>query len=158
MIAYHPTPIGLLSIHTNGTHITAIRSVSQAIGPTNDHDPLLQDAKTWLDRYFSGKSPSPALLPLAPDGTAFQQLIWSLLMKIPYGQAVTYGALARLAAEQLGKPTMSAQAVGGAVGKNPILIAIPCHRVLGTDGKLTGFSAGIEKKIQLLTLEGIPYR
>lgn len=155
MTAYHHTPIGWLAIDTDGANITAIRCVPSD-APADDV-PILRSAKAWLDRYFAGEQPDPDLLPLAPKGTPFQQLIWSLLVHIPYGQSVTYGALARQAALILGKSAMSAQAIGGAVGRNPILIAIPCHRVLGIDWKLTGFSAGIEKKIALLQIEGISF-
>lgn len=108
----------------------------------------------WLDRYFSGEKPLPAQLPLNPGGTPFQQLIWGLLCQIPYGKTTTYGELARTAAFQMGRDSMSPQAVGGAVGHNPISIIIPCHRVVGADGSLTGYAGGLEKKLWLLQLEG----
>ena len=115
--------------------------------------PILAQAEDWLDRYFAGLAPSPAELVLRPEGTAFQKLIWKLLLQIPYGQTVTYGDLAKQAAAILGKPRMSAQAVGQAVGANPISVIIPCHRVMGTGGKLTGYAGGIHYKTALLQLE-----
>lgn len=116
--------------------------------------PVLEAAKRWLTAYLQGKNPG-ALPPIAPLGTPFQQCIWSLLLEIPYGETTTYGALAAQAARQLGKERMSAQAVGGAVGRNPIAILIPCHRVIGADGSLTGYAGGIDKKEALLKIEGI---
>ena len=119
---------------------------------TAEH-PILTRAKRWLDAYFSGEAPSPADLPLKPEGTAFRTLVWDLLLEIPYGKTVSYGDLAKKAADVLGKPRMSAQAVGQAVGANPIAIVIPCHRVLGADGSLTGYAGGIHYKKALLQLE-----
>lgn len=108
--------------------------------------------KQWLDEYFCGRA-RPADFPMDPGGTSFQQMIWKLLLKIPYGQTRTYGDLAKEAAEILGKEKMSAQAVGQAVGHNPIAIVIPCHRVTGTGGKLTGYAYGVERKKWLLQHE-----
>lgn len=115
--------------------------------------PILNQVKEWLDRYFAGDAPSPAELPLRPEGTAFQMLIWKLLLEIPYGKTTTYGDLAKRAAAILGKPRMSAQAVGQAVGANPISVIIPCHRVMGAGGKLTGYAGGVHYKAALLKLE-----
>ena len=109
-------------------------------------------AKRWLDVYFAGKEPD-FLPPLHPIGSAFRKEVWQLLLEIPYGQTTTYGALARRLAERRGLRHMSAQAVGGAVGHNEISILIPCHRVVGTSGSLTGYSGGIDKKLSLLRLE-----
>lgn len=109
-------------------------------------------AKRWLDVYFAGKGPD-FLPPLHPIGSAFRQEVWQLLLEIPYGQTTTYGALARRLAERRGLRHMSAQAVGGAVGHNEISILIPCHRVVGTSGSLTGYAGGIDKKLSLLRLE-----
>lgn len=112
-------------------------------------------AKEWLCDYFDGGSPSVSDLPLLPNGTKFQKLIWKMLCKIPYGEIVTYGSLAKEAAVLLGKEKMSSRAVGGAVGSNPISIIIPCHRVVGAEKKLVGYGAGIERKVWLLKHEGI---
>ena len=116
--------------------------------------PVFSEVKSWLDRYFSGERPKPEELSLAPCGTEFQKMIWKLLCEIPYGEITTYGALAQKAAEMLGRDSMSAQAVGSAVGHNPISVIIPCHRVLGKDGSLTGYAGGTEVKARLLKLEG----
>lgn len=115
--------------------------------------PVLTETRRWLDCYFSGKRPD-FLPPLHLIGTDFQQAVWNLLLEIPYGQTVTYGALARTLAQQLGKPAMSAQAVGAAVGRNPVSVIVPCHRVVGADGNLTGYAGGVERKRFLLNLEG----
>lgn len=112
----------------------------------------ISEAKRWLDVYFSGREPD-FTPPLNPIGSPFRQEIWELLLQIPYGQTTTYGALAKRLAEKRGLAHMSAQAVGGAVGHNQISIIIPCHRVVGTDGSLTGYAGGIDRKIKLLTLE-----
>lgn len=120
--------------------------------------PVLENAKDWLDRYFAGKKPEISELPLAPIGTAFQRGVWELLCGIPYGQVTTYGEIAKKMAVKMGKSSMSGQAVGGAVSHNPISIIIPCHRVVGATGSLTGYAGGIEKKIKLLEHEGVDMR
>ena len=117
-----------------------------------DH-PILVQTRDWLRRYFAGEAPEPSELPLNPTGTPFRELVWELLLQIPYGETLSYGALAKKAADILGKPKMSAQAVGQAVGANPIPIIIPCHRVVGADGALTGYAGGIHYKEALLELE-----
>ena len=114
--------------------------------------PILAEAKRWLDMYFAGKQPD-FLPPLHPLGSAFRQSVWELLLRIPYGQTTTYGELARQLAKKQGLPRMSAQAVGVAVGHNEISVIIPCHRVVGTNGSLTGYAGGINKKVKLLELE-----
>ena len=112
---------------------------------------VLAEAKRWLDIYFTGKEPD-FLPPLHPVGSSFQQSVWKILLTVPYGQTITYGDIARqLAAQQGGR--VSAQAVGGAVGHNKVSIIIPCHRVVGANGSLTGYAGGIDKKIKLLELE-----
>lgn len=116
--------------------------------------PVLREAAGWLDRYFAGEKPEIAELRLAPRGSEFQQAVWDILCRIPYGQLTTYGEIAKALAERMGRKTMSAQAVGGAVGRNPISVIIPCHRVVGTDGSLTGYAGGIDRKKSLLALEG----
>lgn len=116
--------------------------------------PILRKAAHWLDEYFAGRMPAIMTLPLAPQGSEFRRLVWYLLCQIPYGQTTTYGDLAKQIEERTGKK-MSAQAIGGAVGHNPISIIIPCHRVLGANGRATGYAGGIDKKIALLHLEGV---
>ena len=114
--------------------------------------PILAQAREWLDEYFSGKEPdfTPTLHPI---GSPFRQAVWKLLLQIPYGQTTTYGEIARQLEKLQNRPHMSAQAVGGAVGHNGISIIIPCHRVVGTKGNLTGYAGGLDKKMALLELE-----
>ena len=109
-------------------------------------------AKRWLDIYFAGKEPD-FMPPLHPVGSPFRRAVWELLLEIPYGQTTTYGELSRRLAAKMGIAHMSAQAVGGAVGHNGISIIIPCHRVVGTGGSLTGYAGGVDKKVKLLELE-----
>ena len=113
---------------------------------------ILAEAKRWLDVYFSGEEPN-FTPPLHPIGSPFRQAVWQILLQIPYGQTTTYGEIAGQLAKKQGIAHMSAQAVGGAVGHNEISIIIPCHRVVGTNGSLTGYAGGIDKKIKLLELE-----
>lgn len=115
--------------------------------------PIFRSARAWLERYFTGEKPWVDL-PLRAAGTAFQHAVWDQLKEIPYGATVTYGELAgRLAAKQ-GRPC-SARAVGAAVGRNPLSVIVPCHRVLGSGGSLTGYAGGLWRKRALLQLEGI---
>ncbi len=108
--------------------------------------------KQWLDIYFSGRTPD-FIPPLEVHDTAFRESVWKILLDIPYGQTTTYGIIASQIAKQNNIYKMSARAVGNAVGHNPISIIIPCHRVIGSNGKITGYSGGIDKKIALLNLE-----
>ena len=119
--------------------------------------PVFNEARRWLDTYFSGKSPD-FTPPLHMVGTPFQTDVWNILLAIPYGKTTTYGDIAKQIAQKMGLSRMSAQAVGGAVGRNRISIIVPCHRVLGADGALTGYAGGIDKKRYLLNLEGIPVK
>ncbi len=116
--------------------------------------PIFVETHRWLDTYFAGERPStrPAL---RLKGTPFRRDVWNILLSIPYGHTMTYKDIATLIAEGRGMASMSAQAVGGAVGHNPVSIIVPCHRVLGTDGTLTGYAGGTERKARLLALEGI---
>lgn len=115
---------------------------------------IFDTAKQWLDRYFDGKRPAISELPLAPIGSAFRQAVWKILCEIPYGKVTTYGAIAKEITAQTGKH-MSGQAVGGAVGHNPISLIIPCHRVVGGNGSLTGYAGGVQVKAKLLEWEGV---
>jgi methylated-DNA-[protein]-cysteine S-methyltransferase len=120
--------------------------------------PVLVQLRAWLDAYFGGEKDPPIDFALAPAGSEFRQKVWRILREIPYGQTTTYGTIAKQIAAKEGRRKLSAQAVGGAVGHNPISIVIPCHRVIGADGSLTGYAGGLDRKITLLQLEGIPYR
>ena len=156
----YASPLGALTLASDGENLTGLWIAGQkyfAAGiPTNlparDDLPVFMQARDWLDRYFAGERPAANELPLAPQGSAFRQGVWRILCEIPYGQTVTYGEIAK----RLG--VRSAQAVGGAVGHNPISIIIPCHRVLGSDGSLTGYAGGAQKKIWLLAHEGAQFR
>lgn len=149
---YH-SPVGSITVAAEEGCIILLDFCQPTAGAQNSpDDPVLQLACRWLDRYFACQRPDPAELPLRLKGTAFQQQVWKILQSIPYGASVTYGFIAK----HLGK-TMSAQAVGSAVGKNPISIVVPCHRVLGRNGKLTGYAGGLDRKKFLLELENIPY-
>ena len=121
----------------------------------NDNLNVFTITKDWLNRYFEGEKPQISELSLAPIGGEFRQTVWKMLTEIPYGKVITYGELAQKIAKQRGIERMSAQAVGTAVGHNPISIIIPCHRVVGANGNLTGFSGGIQMKLQLLQHEGV---
>ena len=141
--------IGLTGLWFNGQKYFA-RSLPA--GYTEQNTPALSEAKRWLEVYFTGKEPD-FMPPLHIVGSAFRRAVWEILLQIPYGKTTTYGEIARQLAEKQKLPRMSAQAVGGAVGHNEISIIIPCHRVVGTNGSLTGYAGGIDKKIKLLELE-----
>lgn len=119
---------------------------------TEMETPILSEAERWLDLYFSGKEPD-FTPPLHPTGSPFRQAVWEILLQIPYGATITYGEIAEKLAKKMGLAHMSAQAVGGAVGHNEISIIIPCHRVVGTNGSLTGYAGGLDRKTRLLALE-----
>ena len=116
--------------------------------------PIFAITRRWLDIYFSGHEPD-FMPPVHMIGSEFRRCVWELLLRIPYGTTVTYGDLARQVARRRGLRRMSAQAVGGAVGHNEISIIVPCHRVVGTNGSLTGYAGGVDKKRRLLELEGV---
>ena len=157
----YSSPVGELTITTDGTHITGLWFANQPNYESKLKDkvvaqeqPIFQQVRSWLDRYFQGNNPTIDF-PLKPTGTAFREQVWEILTTIPAGQTMTYGEIANKIANLNGKDKMSAQAVGGAVGSNPISILIPCHRVVGADGSLTGYGGGIDKKIKLLEIETV---
>jgi len=158
IITRHDSPVGLLTLVSNGSQLTGLFVEGQRYFPDlsmaekNVALSVFDDTTRWLDDYFAGKKPSPQSLPLMPQGTAFRMKIWELLQIIPYGETTTYGELARRLNETEGMKT-SARAVGNAVGHNPISIIIPCHRVVGADGSLTGYAGGLDVKRKLLALE-----
>ena len=162
-VTEYDSPVGRLLLGSDGTALTGFWMEGQKyFGGTGkepmekqDSLPVFDAARDWLDRYFAGKKPEISELPLAPMGSAFQRGVWELLCEIPYGQVTTYGEIAKKMAARMGKSSMSGQAVGGAVGHNPISIIIPCHRVVGANGSLTGYAGGIEKKVKLLEHEGV---
>ena len=149
--AEYESPVGKLLLRSNGEVLTGLWIGREADAPLEE-DPVLMKTKQWLDAYFRGERPTIEV-PVALEGTAFQRVVWDLLLKIPYGKTCTYGELAREAAKLLGKEKMSAQAVGQAVGSNPVSILVPCHRVVGAGGKMTGYAWGIDRKRWLLDHE-----
>ena len=160
----HPSPVGLLTLASDGDHLMGLWIEGQKYHGCSIPDAMAQRddvsvfsmAKNWLDKYFAGKQPDISALPLAPHGSDFRKSVWNILCEIPYGAITTYGDIAKRMARVMNKESLSAQAVGGAVGHNPISIIIPCHRVVGTNGSLTGYAGGIDIKKRLLELEGAP--
>lgn len=171
MMFYH-SPVGILTLTSDGDSLTGVWFEGQASYDAmisylgcDISDLRFAAGKTaaaaffakvcgWLDRYFAGEKPDPFEIPVKVRGTDFRLAVWSELRKLPYGKTISYGDIAKAVAERLGKIRMSAQAVGGAVGHNPVSIIIPCHRVIGADGSMTGFGGGVDKKIWLLKHEG----
>ena len=155
--------IGKITLGSDGESLVGLWTDGQRyFGDTVPNEMLPNDnlnvfaiTKDWLNRYFEGEKPQISELSLAPIGGEFRQTVWKMLTEIPYGKVITYGELAQKIAKQRGIERMSAQAVGTAVGHNPISIIIPCHRVVGANGNLTGFSGGIQMKLQLLQHEGV---
>lgn len=159
----YESPVGELTLASDGKDLCGLWLEGQKYHGATIPEPMHKDdgaepfgqARAWLDSYFAGNNPDPATLPLAPIGSEFQKLVWQLLLEIPYGGLSTYGDLAKeVAVRRNGKRT-AALAVGGAVGHNPISIIIPCHRVVGADGSLTGYAGGLGKKTWLLEHEGV---
>lgn len=153
-LTHYASPLGPILLAADETGLTGLWFEAQKYFPSfsgveyqEKETPVLTETARWLDVYFSGKDPG-FLPPLHPQGSPFRQAVWNILLTIPRGQTMTYGEIAR----RLG--VRSAQAVGGAVGHNPISILIPCHRVVGSDGSLTGYAGGVERKARLLQLEG----
>ncbi|HIX68703.1 MAG TPA: methylated-DNA--[protein]-cysteine S-methyltransferase [Candidatus Anaerostipes excrementavium] len=160
-ISHYHSPLGNILLAADQIGLTGLWFEGQkyfALYLDKEHEekevPVLQQTKKWLDIYFSGKEPD-FKLPLHFTGTDFQNEVWEILSAIPYGQTTTYGEIAKQIAAKRGLARMSAQAVGGAVGHNEISIIVPCHRVVGSNGSLTGYAGGIDKKIKLLTLEKV---
>jgi methylated-DNA-[protein]-cysteine S-methyltransferase len=157
------SPVGELLLASDGERLTGLWLAGQKYFAETlpEHSavrgdlPVFVETRRWLDRYFAGENPVPTEIPLGPEGGAYRRGVWELLLEIPYGEVTTYGDIARRLARKAGGSATSARAVGGAVGRNPISILIPCHRVVGADGSLTGYAGGIENKVRLLELEGV---
>ena len=151
----YDSPLGPLTLVSNGTALTELRlDGSKNITETQKNLPIFRETVRWLDIYFSGKEPD-FTPPLNMRTGPFRREVWEIMLTIPYGKTMTYGEIAKEIARRHGLEKMSAQAVGGAVGHNAIPIIIPCHRVIGANGNLTGYGGGIERKIKLLALEGV---
>ncbi len=158
------SPLGTMTASAEGDALTGLWFIGGKYCPSdagtqgNEPDrPVFMKLREWLDHYFAGGRNIP-LPPLQLEGTPFQRTVWDILLEIPYGQVTTYGKIAKRIAAARGLRAMSAQAVGGAVGRNPISILVPCHRVIGANGSLTGFGGGLERKKALLHIEGADTR
>ena len=144
---FYRSPVGILRVEeNNGALVSCVFTDETA--KAEPSSPVLTDAKAWLDRFFAGRDPGP-VPPLAPQGTAFQKAVWKAVSRIPYGETISYGELA----VSMGLTPRHARAIGNALHNNPLLLVIPCHRALGTNGSLTGFAAGLPRKAALLRLE-----
>ena len=155
----YESPLGPITLAGEDGALTGLWSDGQKYfgaglpaGTPEGEPPVFRQVRAWLDRYFRGEDPGPAP-PLAPAGSAFQRAVWEVLREIPYGRTATYGQVAQAAGRGLGRNT-SPRAAGSAVGRNPISLLIPCHRVVGAGGSLTGYAGGLERKEALLKLEG----
>lgn len=157
----YDSPLGVITLLAEDGALTALhfnrrerRVAASKREPTPETPPVLRETVRWLDIYFRGRNPgfTPNLL---IRGTPFRRAVCRIMLAIPYGETTTYGAIAERIAAERGIPRMSAQAVGGAVGANPIALIIPCHRVIGKNGNLTGYGGGLDRKAKLLELEGI---
>lgn len=157
---HYDSPLGGITIASNGSELTGLwfdgqRYFAEWLSNENEEQqlPIFEQTANWLDIYFSGKEPdfTPPLHLAASD---FRMEVWRILQTIPYGKTMTYGEIAKIIAAKRGSATMSAQAVGGAVGHNPISLIVPCHRVIGSDNSLTGYAGGVDIKRKLLALEG----
>lgn len=163
-IHHYQSPLGGMTMSSNGEALTGLwfdcsqQNSSSLKGvkreKTNNSSKVFDEAEEWLNIYFTGRAPD--FMPnISLDGTEFQKAVWDILLSIPYGEIMTYGEIADQIAKERGIKRMSAQAVGGAVSHNPISLIVPCHRVVGRNGKLTGYAGGIDKKLRLLRLEGV---
>ena len=157
----YQSPLGEILLAGDETGLTGLwfdgeKYYAESLDPDHMEKelPLFDTVKRWLDIYFSGREPD-FMPPIHMIGSPFRLSVWKILLQIPYGQTTTYGEIAKAIAKEKGLPHMSAQAVGGAVGHNEISIIVPCHRVVGTNGSLTGYAGGVNKKEKLLTLEGV---
>ena len=152
----YASPLGTMVMRSDGAALTALRFVDGVFSLPAPADaflpPVFEETRRWLDLYFSGEAPG-FTPPLALSGSPFERTVWSILRAVPYGQTVSYGAVARAVAARLGQPRMAAQAVGRAAGRNPVALIVPCHRVIGASGALTGYAAGLDRKARLLALE-----
>lgn len=162
-VCHYGSPLGGITLTSDGAALTGLWFDGQRHFPdalAADHEgkplPVFDAARHWLDVYFSGRDPG-FVLPLNMDSsrnaTPFRKAVWEILLTIPFGETMTYGEIARILAARNGLKKMSAQAVGGAVGHNPVSLIVPCHRVVGAGGALTGYGGGLERKQRLLELE-----
>ena len=159
-IWHYESPLGGITLGSDGTSLIGLWFDGQihfadVLSPEHEEKliPVFKDTYRWLDIYFSGIEPD-FTPPLVMRASPFRKAVWEIMLTIPYGKTMTYGEIAKRIAGQKGVARMAAQAVGGAVGHNSISLIIPCHRVVGADGSLTGYAGGIDKKVKLLRMEG----
>ena len=159
----YTTPIGDVLLASKNNELIGLwfegqkyylNSINEEMQVKNEEE-ILKKTKNWLDRYFKGEKPSIKEIKINPNGSDFRKEVWKILCKIPYGEVTTYKNIADTIAKENGLKKMSSQAVGGAVSHNPISIIIPCHRVVGSNGSLTGYAGGIDKKVYLLKHENV---
>ena len=151
---HYPSPLGGITLTSDGAAVTGLR-FEESCPAAQPELPVFAAAERWLDEYFGGRAPEKAPPICVTNATPFQRAVWDMLPAIPYGETVTYGEIARRLEKRLGVRRMSAQAVGNAVGRNPVALMIPCHRVMGAHGNLTGYGYGADRKLLLLRLEGV---
>lgn len=156
---HYSSPLGRITMASDGECLTGLwfdgqKYFADTLPAQHEEKDLdvFHRTDNWLDIYFSGKEPN-FTLPLRMKGTEFRQEVWQILLTIPFGKTMTYGEIAKILADRRGNNSMSAQAVGGAVAHNPVSLIIPCHRVIGTNGALTGYAGGLDKKTWLLDME-----
>ena len=154
--ANYASPLGNILLSADDEGLTGLDFTAETCRLLSTDHPILREARRWLDIYFSGRDPG-FTPPLHLDGTPFRLEVWRLLLEIPYGETTTYGALAKKISARRGGARVAAQAVGGAVGHNPAALIVPCHRVIGVDGRLIGYAGGLDRKARLLALEGAPF-
>lgn len=148
------TPLGEMLVVSDGTALTEVCFAEERVFQGDPAEiPVLQQANEWINIFFDGEDPGP-IPPVAPKGSPFQHEVWEIVAKVPYGELITYGDIAVEIAAKRGILKMAAQAVGTAVGKNPLMLFVPCHRVIGAGGNLTGYGGRMDRKIALLRLEG----
>lgn len=158
-----PSPVGTLTLASDGECLLGLWIKGQKYfgsgllkeAEKKEDLSIFHKTQEWLEEYFAGRKPQISRIPLSPQGSGFRRQVWEILCEIPYGKVITYGEIAKKMAEKMGRPSMSSQAVGGAVGHNPVSIIIPCHRVVGANGSLTGYAGGLSVKKKLLQLEGV---
>lgn len=161
--SYYNSPVGKLLLASKNNKLIGVWIENQKYYLSNlkekmqkkDDEEILIKTKNWLDRYFENKNPHISELDIEPIGTEFSKMVWTILCTIPYGKVITYGEIAKKISKAMNKDKMSAQAVGNAVAHNPISIIIPCHRVIGANGNLTGYAGGLDIKMRLLKHEGV---
>ena len=161
-LSHYESPLGTMTMASDGEHLTGLwfdgqkydRSTIDGNAEFKPHLPVFTQTTQWLDTYFEGKEPS-FTLPIRIEGSDFKKMVTSIMLSIPFGATSTYARIAAEVARRTGRTHMSAQAVGGAVGRNPIVLIVPCHRVLASDGNLRGYAGGVDRKERLLEMEGV---